>query len=258
MRRNISNSLLAVLLLSVLISCKAKREILKAEAPAVKSGKAEELTAINNSAAKYATLSIKAKTDLSINDNAHDVTMNIRINHDKAIWVSVTAIAGLQIARALITPDSVKVLNYMENTYMSKPFSYIHGFTNKQVNFGTIEAIFAGNAMQEVVTEQSELTFQGNQTTLSGMLESLSYNLRFNERNKVVQTTLNDESAAQTLLINYTDFMQVQNQIVPHGVNIKSQALRNNVVIDLKYSRVGLNETLEMPYNVPKRFTLKN
>lgn len=259
MRKNISNKLLVLILISITLGCKAKKEIVKAvPASGTESSKASRLDAISNSTLKYSTLSIKAKADLDIDGNKNDATMNIRIQRGKAIWVSVTALAGLEIARVLITPDSVKILNRLEGTYTSKPFSYIYRFANRQINFGTLEAVFAGNPFKEVVTAGGDLNIQGNQAALSGILESLMYNIRFNEMNKVVQTSLKDEGAAQTLLVNYGNFIGKEAQIMPHLVNIKSQAERKNVVIDLEYSRVELNQILDMPFTVPKRFTVKN
>jgi hypothetical protein len=84
------------------------------------------------------------------------------------------------------------------------------------------------------------------------------YVLRFNDLNKVVQTSLRDEAAIQNLSVDYGDFMKVEDQVFPHLVKIRSQLERKNVVIDLKYNRVGINEIVEMPFSVPKRFTVKN
>jgi len=258
MRRNISNSILLLLVLSVFIGCKAKRKVV-ADAPrAVKSTALNKLVAINKAALNYSTLAVKAKADLNLNGNTNDVTMNIRIRSGEAIWVSVTAIAGLEVARALITPDSIKVLNKLESTYTKKPFSYIYEFANEQIKFNTLEAIIAGNPIKEIVTERSELSIQDGQAVLSGMMESLIYDVRVNEMNKVIRTSLKDERAAQDVVVNYRDFISVQGQPIPHQVNIRSQAERKNVVIDLKYSRVELNQPVEMPFSVPKRFTVKN
>ena len=259
MRRNISNNLLLLISICALLSCKAKKEIVKAvPVSATESNKASRLQAIGNSTLKYSTLSIKAKADLDIDGNKNDATMNIRIQNGKAIWVSVTALAGLEIARALITPDSVKILNRLESTYTKKPFNYLYRYANRQINFGTVEDVFAGNPLKEGVSPRSDLSIQGSQASLSGILESLIYNIRFNEMNKVVQTSLKDEGAAQSLLVNYGNFIGKETQIIPHLVSIKSQAERKNVVIDLQYSRVELDQTLEMPFTVPRRFTVKN
>jgi hypothetical protein len=245
----------------VLFSCKGRKETLPANptSSVLKTGsKTEVLKVIGDNSTKYSTLSIKGKADLNIEGSQNDVTLNMRVRRGQAIWVSVTAIAGLEIARAYITPDSIRVINRLESTYLAKPFSYIYEFTNSQVNFNTLETILTGNPQKEVVTDSSELSIQANQVVLRRMIESMVYVLHFNELNKVAHTSLRDEDAVQELSVDYGEFMKVEDQVFPHLVKIKSQLESKNVVIDLKYNRIGLDEIVEMPFSVPKRFTVKN
>lgn len=260
MQRNILNSVFLVSIVFVLSNCKARKEIIKTDSVAAtaSTSKSARLASINNSLLDYSSLSIKAKADLSINGNDNNVSMNIRIRKGEAIWVSVTAIAGLEVARALITPDSVKVLNWLEGTYIKKPFNYIYDFTNDQVDFTTIEEIFAGNPLRQALLEQPDLKIEGNEAVLEGMFESLAYSIRFNGQNKVILSSLKDEGAAQNLLVNYDDFIAVETQLIPSQVSIKSEAERKNIVINLKYSRIDINQTVEMPFKVSKRFTVKD
>lgn len=262
MKKNILNSLLAVLIISTLFSCKAKKELVKAPvtSPAPDPGlsKREKLDAIGKSQAEFSTIAIKARAALNIDNNSNDVTMNIRIKKDEAIWVSVTAVAGLEVARALITPDSVKILNRLENVYIKKPFSYIYGFTNEQINFGTLQSILVGNTIKEFVNDSSELAMRSDQVTLSGTLKSVAYTILLNGRNKVIHQTLEDDDADQSLMVNYGDFVLVSSQEFPQQVDIRSQAVNKSIRIDLRYARVDLNENVEIPFNVPKRFSVKN
>ncbi|HUH32639.1 MAG TPA: DUF4292 domain-containing protein [Daejeonella sp.] len=259
MRRNILNSLLLVVLAFALHSCKAKKQIIKTSSAApVASTSEARLASIANNSLNYTSLSIKAKADLSINENDNNVSMNIRIRKGEAIWVSVTAIAGLEVARALITPDSIKVLNWLESTYIKKPFNYIYNFTNNQVDFNTIEEIFAGNPLRQALSGQSDFNLDGSHAILEGTLKSLAYSIRFNEQDKVIQSSLTDEAAAQNLRVHYDDFVELEQQLIPRQVNIESVGERKNIVINLKYSRIELNHTLEMPFKVSKKFTVKD
>lgn len=245
----------------VLLSCKARKETLPANPTSsvlTTGSKTEVLKVIGDNSAKYSTLTIKAKADLNIGASQNDVTLNMRVRRGQAIWVSVTAIAGLEIGRAYITPDSIRFINRLESTYLAKPFSYIYGFTNSQVNFNTLETILTGNPQKEVVTDSSELSIQAKQVVLRRVIESMVYVLHFNELNKVVHTSLRDEDAVQDLSVDYGEFMKVEDQVFPHLINVKSQLESKNVVIDLKYNRIGINEIVEMPFSVPKRFTVKN
>src|SRR5690606_13157953 len=76
----------------------------------------------------------RAKTRVEMGKSVHDVTLHVRIERDRAIWLSVTAILGVEAARILITPDSVKILNKLQGEYISKPFAYIYNYTNRELH----------------------------------------------------------------------------------------------------------------------------
>ncbi len=259
MRKNISINLLVLLFLSVMVSCKAKKEVVKetVKNSPVKANynKTEKLAAINKSQTDFNTLAIRSRANLSINNDVNDVSMNIRIRKNEAIWVSVTAIAGIEVARALITPDSIKIMNRLEDTYLKKPFSYIYEFASDQINFGTLQSILVGNTIKEF-SDTSYLNVNGRESKLSGLIRSLTFSMQLNDHNKVLQTSLRDARAGQTLQIGYTDFALFSSQEIPQTVNLKSLAMRKNIQLDMKYARVEVNPIFDIPFNVPKRFSV--
>src|ERR1700712_3454687 len=142
MRRNTANKLLLICVVLAIVSCKAKKQAIvsrkSADSATVTPGKSK-LNAIKASQTTYTTFSGRARTSLDINGSSNDVTLNIRIQGGKKIWVSVTAIAGIEVARALITPDSLLVIKKLQGLYLKKPFSYIYAFTSKQVDYSSLE-----------------------------------------------------------------------------------------------------------------------
>lgn len=243
-------------------ACKAKKEIVAAPvvvAPVTetRNAKLDKMLAIKNNQSSFKTLSIKAKADLAIGANTNDVSMNIRIRNNEAIWVSVTAIAGLEVARALITPDSVKILNRLENVYVKKPFSYIYDYTNEKINFATLQSVLVGNTIEGLINDSTEVNIQGNQAHLKSILGSLIYNIHVNELDKVTQNILNDTSSKQMLTVNYGDFQSVMERQIPHGVTMKSQAKNKNIRLDLKFSKVDIDGLVDIPFRVPERFLIK-
>src|SRR5690606_5392253 len=74
----------------------------------------------------YTTYSGKAKTNLTVNDRSFNATMNLRIKHNEAIWVSVTVFMGIEAARVLITPERIQIINRIEGKFIDKPFDYIY------------------------------------------------------------------------------------------------------------------------------------
>ncbi|MEJ7778248.1 MAG: DUF4292 domain-containing protein [Daejeonella sp.] len=271
MKRNILNKAIIILfLLGVLAGCKAKKAVLSpaplpsettVTPPVENNGidpKQDRLLAIKNRTTTFNTLSMKAKTGLSIGNNSNDVTMNIRIKNNEAIWVSVTAIAGLEVARALITPDSVKVLNKLENEYIKKPFSYLYEFTNNKINFGTLQAVLIGNLIPEFISESTDVTITAAQAELKSVIGPIMYNVLVNGQNNVVQTRLSDALAGQSLIATYGDFRLLSQQQFPHAMLMKSQAKNKSITLDLSFTKVELDVPVDMPFRVPERFLIKN
>ncbi|WP_207426514.1 DUF4292 domain-containing protein [Pedobacter sp. SYSU D00535] len=222
------------------------------------SAKAEALRKITERQVDFNTLAIKAKADLNINNNSNDVSMSIRLKKDEAMWVSVTALAGLEVARALVTPDSIKILNRFQGEYTKKPFSYIHQFTNRSVDFKTVQALFTGSAIPGSLTENANVDIREGQTIVEGSLSGLIYALIFNDGNNLVQNTVKNQETNQRLAVSYGNFANVKGQIFPQNVTIKSAANNQNVAINLQYNSISLNEPVDMPFSVPKRFSVKN
>src|SRR6185312_13493515 len=165
--------LLAFCFLLVAAGCKAKKQLVvnrvaPVNTPAPVNAKRERLNAIRSGQITFTTFSGKARTKLALNGSSNDVTLNIRIKQDQKIWVSVTAIAGIEVARALITPDSIMVMNKLQSVYLRQPFSYIYKYTGNQVNYKTLESLLVGNAIPELLSEQADLKPENGNTILSG------------------------------------------------------------------------------------------
>jgi hypothetical protein len=216
----------------------------------------KKIAAIRAKQVNFNTFSGKAKTKLNINGNSNDVTLNIRILKDQKIWVSITAIAGIEVARALITPDSIQVMNRLQSVYIKKPFSYIYTYASRQVNYKTVESLLVGNAIPETLNDNTVLQPSNGNIILNGTLEDLIYQLTVGPDLKVSSTTLNNAQAAQSLQINYGNFIQATNRVIPSQISFTSKVGAKNIQADLNYSKADFDLPLEFPFSVPKRFSL--
>lgn len=259
MTRNILNSLLVLGLLGLTIGCKVKKAAVKKPdgadtTAAVSNKKAENFAMLRSKNMDYNTLSLRGKANLDINGNDNNVTMNIRIQKDQKIWASVTAVAGLEVARALITPDSILVINRLQSTYLRKPFSYIYGFTNKQINYDMLQAVLSGNAIVDFLDEPSSLTTDHSGWVVEGRRETLAYRLLFNTLMKIDETNLNDVRSGQAFKVVNSDYQQVNQWSYPYSMKINSMSGSKKINIDLSFSKVERNVPLDFPFSVPKRF----
>lgn len=206
----------------------------------------------------FNTFSAKARTKLDIAGNSNDVTLNIRINRDQKIWVSVTAIAGIEVARALITPDSIIIMNRLQSLYIKKPFSYIYTFTGNQINYKTLESLLVGNAIPELLNENAELQSDSSKTILTGNLQGLLYRLLLGPDMRVTQTNLNDQVAGQSLQVTNNTFIKSGNRVVPSQIDMASVVKDKKIEVNLHYTKVDFDLPLQYPFSIPSRYTPAN
>lgn len=264
MRRNILNKLLVVFCIAAIFGCKAKKQVIvrKADsavtAPTVNAALAK-IQAIRSKQTNFNTFSGRAKTKLNIDGKSNDVTLNVRIQHGKKIWVSITALLGIEVARALITPDSILVINRLQSVYFKKPFSFIHTYAGKQANYQTVESLLVGNAIAELLNENSKIETAANgNTTINGSLQSLVYNLLVGPDMKVTKTSFANAAARQSLQVTNSQFVQADNRIIPSQINITSNVQNKSIQAELQYNRTEFDRVLEYPFSIPGGFEPAN
>lgn len=275
MKRSILNKLAFITILVVFAGCSSKHSIVQPTIATVQpqpeaisfSAKISTEKASPNRAlvdkiiaAKviFNSISIRAKANLTIDNLNNDVNLNIRISNDQAIWISVTALAGVEVARILVSPDSVKILNRIENVYVKKPFKYIHQFASHQVNFRTLQAIILGNPLDEILNAESNFADLTGKSALSGILNTLAFELIFDQNSKLTSMDLIDYMSSQSMKVSYARFISLSDQLVPHVLMLRSEAPGRQISGSVEYNRVELNVPVELPFTVPQRFSIKN
>ncbi|MDB5003767.1 MAG: hypothetical protein JWQ34_1992 [Mucilaginibacter sp.] len=280
MKRNILNRLLIICCLLAMVSCKARKKVITNGAATTTNATISspqvvntvkiattppDLTLIKNQLAvikshqvNFDTFAGRATTKLDIDGNSNDVTLNIRISRDKKIWVSITALLGIEVARAVITPDSIKVINKLQGLYFKKPFSFIYQYASRQVNYKTIECLLVGNAMPELLTENSSIKSDMGNVILSGNLQELMYSLMLGTNMRVTQFNLSNINEGQALLVNNSNFIQATNRLIPSQIDILSTIKEKKIQANLRYTKVDFDQQLDFPFNIPERYTPAN
>jgi hypothetical protein len=252
-----------VCLLLVIFSCKARKPLIVKRVTIDSIAKPADtrflkLDAIRLAQTNFTTFSSKARTKLDINGDKNDVTLNIRIKRNQKIWVSITAIAGIEVARALITPDSIMLINRLQSLYVRKPFSYVYAFAGKQVSFTTLESLLVGNTIPELVNDETGIQLINGNTELTGTLKELAYKLILGPDLRATQTNLNNRAEGQSLTVINGVFIQAANRIVPTEIDMASVVKDKKVNVNLHYVKVDFNQVLDYPFSIPSRYSPAN
>jgi hypothetical protein len=253
---------LVICCLLALASCKARKQLVTNRTTdnvaKPSDNKLNQLDAIRAAQIHFNTFSGRARTKLDFSGNINDVTLNIRIKKDQKIWVSITAIAGIEVARALITPDSILIINRLQSVYIKQPFSYINKFAGKEVNYITLESLLTGNAIPELINKNADLQTKRDTITLTGNLQDVMYKLIVGPGMKVTQTNLNNQIAGQSLQVNNNTFVQTDNITMPSQIDIASVVKDKKIQVNLHYIKLEFDKPLEYPFNVPANYSETN
>ena len=248
-------------LVLLVFSCKPKKIIVAppptpTKVEVISDKKPENLSMLKAKDLSFNTLSLKGKASLNVKGEDNNVTMLIRMEKDKRIWVSVTAIAGIEVARALITPDSLLLRNNLDKTYLRRPFSYIYSFTNKQVNFKLLQSVLAGNTIADFMKVSSDLTQENGVWVLSGSTNNLVYKNVFNTLLKISETSLNDAKAAQAFKVAYGSYTPLNAALFPSSIKINTMSGVKKINVDIDYTKIDINVPVDFPFSVPKSYDL--
>lgn len=226
---------------------------------AERSGKEKTalLKKVTKNQADFQSFSAKAKVNAEMNNSGLNLSANIRIKHDAVIWVSVSAIAGIEVARMLITPDSIKILDRLKGRYIKQSFAYIHNTINKEIDFAALEAILVGKIPPAFLTEKLKLTKDSTNAVLTASDTSILYAFTIDDKERLKASFFSDQVYNQDLRVSYDAFKTIDKASIPMLVSLVSKLAQESMKAELTYSKVELNQELEFPFNVPRKFEEK-
>ena len=248
--------LLMIVLAGVLLaSCGSKR---RTSVPTGVSGSEATRTniaemEINN--LDFQSFSGRARTNVSLGKQSHNVTVHVRIDRDKAIWMSVTALLGIEAARVLITPDSVKILNKLRGEYIKKDFAYIYQYTSPCITFSTLQDLLLANVSTALLTtDQLTVATSGEGVQLVGVQDEIAFQYGLNNDFRPRAFRLNPLGTDQQVEAIYGSFADVNGYLFPQAQNIKFSAEEMKVEAQLQYNKVAFDEELDFPFTVPASY----
>jgi hypothetical protein len=215
----------------------------------------ETMTRIQTARLSFTTFSAKVNVDYQGTDNKkYDVNANVRMYKDSIIWISVTAIFGIEGLRAIITKDSVKILNKQDKIYTARSVAYLQEITALPLDLAALQDILLGNP---VFIGANNTSYSRTETSIS--LVSLGawfkHLLTVNQAGKIENSKLDDIDAnrSRTCNLNYTEYENKK------GVDFSTKrritvSEKSNLDIKLDFKQYDFNETLSFPFSIPKNY----
>jgi outer membrane biogenesis lipoprotein LolB len=203
----------------------------------------------------FTTFSAKINVDYQGTDGKkYDVNANLRMYKDSAIWISITAILGIEGLRAYITRDSVKLLNKQDKVYTARSVAYLQEVTALPLDLQSLQDILMGNP---VFLDSNIISYSksGNTISLLSNGEWFKNLLTLNETGRIENSKLDDADVnrSRTCNLSYTDYENKKGVVFSTKRRI-TVAEKSNLDIKLDIKNYDFNETLSFPFTIPKNY----
>lgn len=204
----------------------------------------------------YNFLSSKAKVKINREGKDFSLTFNIRMQKDEQIWISVNAIGGIEVARALLNKDSVRLLDRLNKQYIVKDYLYLSELLNTKVDFFLLQDLMLGNNPKNLEYINASFSQSENLYIFEGLKDFLNYTINTRkEDSKLVYIQLKDSrDTKKNVNVNYGGFKLVENTNFPFLISSVASSEKESLSLNLEYVKVEKVEKLEFPFNVPKKF----
>lgn len=259
---------LFVLIIMFLASCRSERSMIKA--PIKEAGPDYLISQLEDHELKFESFKAKFSIHYAKGNNKSSFKGNIRIKKDSLIWVSIAPVLGIEMARILITPDSVKVIDRHHNSYFIKDYDYVNRYLNNALDFDMLQAFLIGNDFSFFEKANWKVNIDGGLYRLAtDKRRKLKKYVRSHDAFEIpIQKTWLDphtfkikkvmikeinKSRSRKLLAEYENFYIIDKQLFPLHAEYNLRA-RNNINVILDYSRVALNKELKYPFHISSKY----
>ena len=201
------------------------------------------------------TFSAKLKVHYESSDGKdYEFNAFVRLQKDKIIWISINALLGFEAFRAVITPDSVKVLNKLDKVYQLRSVGYLQSISHLPFDFHTLQSIVLGNP---IYLDSNVLYYRKDAQGISILSIGPIFRnyLTLNNDLSLKRSKLDDLDPLQTRScdITYGDYEKTDTAFFStYRKIVISEKARLDV--ELSFKNIRFNENLDFPFSIPKNY----
>ncbi|MCD4682338.1 MAG: DUF4292 domain-containing protein [Bacteroidales bacterium] len=261
--------LLLIFFILFLASCKTTRSIIKE--PIKEYGAEYIFEKLKENELKFDWFQAKFKLEIVIDKKKNSLTGQLRMRKDSLIWITFSPMLGIEMARLIITTDSVKYINRINKNYFVGDYYLVNDFLDSNVDYDVLQSILLGN----------DLTYYEN-GKFRATYDSKEYHLVTGDRRKLKKHVITQQDEERIFLQNiflspesfkitkmkikeikkehkkleasYSDFHPVSEQLFPYHVTYNLVA-EKPISVELDYSKIRINSPIQFPFKISSKYT---
>ena len=194
----------------------------------------------------------------------------LRMKTDSIIWLTVSPALGIEALRMVLTPDSIKMVNRLNKTYLLGDYKLIKDLLNTTIDFSIIEDLLLGNDLSQYSVKKIKVKVDKDMYNIS-ILKRRKLKKYIRNQNNMSLILINDfwidpytyrikkmkltefGDLSKSLVVYYDDYSVIDGQMVPLSITIDVYA-ENRLTIKIKYKKVVIDKPLRFPFKISKKY----
>lgn len=248
---------------SLLVSCKSGKELVRGEAGMRLTGEAQ-LEAVIANTPVFESFSSRLRLTVPAKKSDYTVSGTFKMKRDELIQISLLVpIIRTEAARIEISPEHVLVIDRIHKRYIFAPVSALREIFHAEVDYPMLQSLFS-NALflpgKYNLARKDYHSFKAqphgeNEVELSRKSKELMYTfLISSQTNRLLESRVETHSEKYGLRWRYDDFVTVGETIFPSKMVlfVGEKELPKRSVMEL--SRLSVDKQVLTPTTVPDRY----
>jgi|KBSSwiS6_1023812.scaffolds.fasta_scaffold01493_4 hypothetical protein len=214
------------------------------------------LDTITRQRIQFTTFNAKVDVDYTGGDGKkYNVNANVRMYRDSLVWISVTAILGIEAMRLLVTKDSVKLINKLDKVYTARSVNYLQEVIALPLDLSIFQDLIIGNPVY-LDSNIVSYTKSGEELSLLSIGSVFRHFITLHATDKLVQHSKMDDV---DVMRNRTCDLVYEKYEDKKGVRFSTRrqitvSEKSKLDVKLDFKNYDFNETLSFPFSVPKNY----
>ena len=218
----------------------------------------EQLTNNINTPLDFITFYGRAKANFNSPQASGNATVYIKMKKDSVIWISITGPLNIEGARVLVTPDSVKIINKLENTIQLSSIARLQQITKLPLNFNDFQNIILGKPGLNG-TNNVDYQIKKDSITLTATGELLTYIYSFTKNNFLLgqtnfQTSGNTDVTGANIFYNNYRAVNNLNFSASRDIAVFGASPAN---LQLDFREYNFNQPQSFVFTISKNYRVK-
>ncbi len=222
----------------------------------------------------YTSMTAKYEVKYENGNDNFDCDIEVRTIKDSVIWINLTYILGVNVARIYITKDSVKLVQHLPSKrYFKGDYGYLSKLLQTELDFEILQALFSGNSARFYEDDgrlkpgrDRDSCLYTLSTIKKRFIKSVvTGNEQFDEpaqilwitpdTYKVKQNTFIDARSLRKFKIQYNNFNSISDKLYPFLANVVIEPNGyQKIFVNIECKKIETGKALSFPFNIPSKY----